>query len=53
MPGKKRGAHAASIDLRDFREFLQKLDGLLFDLMCEIKDKEGSALKALDMIKKK
>jgi UV DNA damage endonuclease len=46
-PGKTRGSHAASIDLRWFRRFLSETSPLDFDVMLEIKDKEKSALKAV------
>jgi UV DNA damage endonuclease len=51
--GKKRGAHAKHIDIRLFKKFLRETRGLDFDIMLEIKDKEKSALEALDCIKKK
>lgn len=47
---KKRGSHAASISSRDFRRFLTVTDGLDFDIMLEIKDKERSAQKALEIL---
>ncbi len=46
-PGKSRGSHAASIDIRQFRRFLSETSPLDFDIMLEIKDKERSALKAV------
>lgn len=49
--GKKKGTHARSIDIDDFRHFLRKTKGFDFDIMCEIKDKEKSALKAADIIR--
>jgi hypothetical protein len=33
--------------MRDFRAFFKATSGVDFDIMCEIKDKEKSALKAL------
>jgi len=42
----KAGVHAWSIDLGQFRSFLNRTRGLNFDVMLEIKDKEKSALKA-------
>jgi UV DNA damage endonuclease len=46
-PGKIRGSHAASIDIREFRRFLSETRPLDFDVMLEIKDKEKSALRAV------
>jgi UV DNA damage endonuclease len=48
--GQRRGKHAESIDLRHFRRFLRDTEGLDFDIMLEIKDKERSALKALRVL---
>ncbi len=48
--GGKRGSHAESIDPAHFRSFLDDTSNYDFDLMLEIKDKERSALKALDII---
>jgi UV DNA damage endonuclease len=45
--GKRAGAHAETIDERDFRSFLQISMPYDFDIMLEIKDKEKSALSAL------
>jgi len=45
------GKHCESIDLRHFKEFLKETEGLDFDLMLEIKDKEKSAEKALKVLK--
>lgn len=51
-PGARDGAHAKSIDLENFRRFLQlaRTVGVEMDVMLEIKDKEKSALKALKTI---
>jgi len=51
QPGKKTGSHAEHIDLAKFRRFLEDATGLDFDVMLEIKDKEGSALQAVKLIK--
>ena len=48
--GKRKGAHAQSIDIIDFKRFLKVTDGIDIDIMLEIKDKEKSALKALKAI---
>jgi UV DNA damage endonuclease len=50
--GERTGKHAESIDMISFEEFLKENGGLQFDCMFEIKDKEISALKALEMAKK-
>lgn len=46
----KSGSHAESIDPEHFRTFLKDTSNYDFDLMLEIKDKEKSALKALEII---
>jgi UV DNA damage endonuclease len=48
-PAKGPGAHAATIDLEDFAAVLGVLDGRDVDVMLEIKDKEKSALAAMDL----
>jgi len=50
-PTKRTGAHAATADLADFALFLSALPGCDFDIMCEIKDKEKSALRIASVIK--
>lgn len=45
--GARKGCHAESLDENDFRKFIASSEGLVFDVMLEIKDKEPSALKAL------
>lgn len=45
--GERRGVHAESIELRNFKRFLLETGPLDFDMMLEIKDKERSALKAI------
>lgn len=47
---KRPGAHAQSIDMRNFSQFLKETEGLDFDIMLEIKDKEKSAMKAIKAI---
>jgi UV DNA damage endonuclease len=48
-PGKRTGAHAEHIVPEDFRQFLHETRRADFDIMLEIKDKEKSALAALDI----
>jgi UV DNA damage endonuclease len=52
QPGHRIGTHAKSIDLELFQEFLNQTEGLDFDIMLEIKDKEKSGLKALEVLEK-
>ncbi|HOW28587.1 MAG TPA: UV DNA damage repair endonuclease UvsE [Elusimicrobiota bacterium] len=52
QPGARRGKHAESIDIDDFKEFLRASRGWDGDIMLEIKDKEQSALKAVELIRK-
>jgi len=51
LPGHRQGAHAKSIDVQLFQDFLNQTKGLDFDIMLEIKDKEKSGLKALKVLK--
>ena len=46
--GRKPGVHTNSIDLAHFVAFLEDTRPFDFDVMLEIKDKERSAMKALD-----
>ncbi|MFH1646000.1 MAG: UV DNA damage repair endonuclease UvsE, partial [Candidatus Omnitrophota bacterium] len=52
-PGASRGSHAESIDINDFMSFIQQTEAYDFDIMLEIKDKENSAKKAVEIIEKK
>jgi UV DNA damage endonuclease len=45
--GKRPGAHAEHIGIKDFKRFLKETYPLDLDIMLEIKDKETSALAAL------
>ena len=47
--GERKGRHAESIDPKAFRKFLVETNPFDFDLMLEIKDKERSALKAIEI----
>lgn len=48
-PNKRMGAHAEHIVPEEFRQFLNETRMADFDIMLEIKDKEKSALLALDI----
>jgi UV DNA damage endonuclease len=48
--GERKGRHAESIDPKAFEEFLEETKPFDFDLMLEIKDKESSALKAIEIV---
>jgi UV DNA damage endonuclease len=47
----RKGSHAESIDLKRFRGFLEETRPHDFDIMLEIKDKEKSALKAVELVR--
>ncbi len=47
--GERKGRHAQSIDPDAFKKFLEQTRPFDFDLMLEIKDKEKSALKAIEI----
>ncbi|MDD3626955.1 MAG: UV DNA damage repair endonuclease UvsE, partial [bacterium] len=49
-PGERTGKHAETIDIKDFKKFLNQSVGFDFDIMLEIKDKEKSATKAIKNI---
>jgi len=51
QPGHRKGAHAKTINVPLFKEFLEQTKELDFDLMLEIKDKEKSAIKALEVVR--
>lgn len=50
-PDRKIGSHADTIDIKDFKRFLIESLPFDFDIMLEIKDKENSALKAIEIAK--
>ena len=50
-PGQKAGTHAQSIDANKFRKFIEDTEGLDFDIMFEIKDKEMSTSIAHQIIR--
>lgn len=47
---ERKGKHAERIDGISFKKFLRETEGLDFDIMLEIKDKEKSALTALKIL---
>ncbi len=49
-PGERTGKHIERIDIHHFQHFLSELSHTDFDLMLEIKDKEKSALQALQVL---
>ena len=49
--GARKGTHAESLDTRAFTKFINETEGLDFDLMLEIKDKEKSAVAAAAKLK--
>lgn len=49
--GLPRGKHASTLKPGQFREFLKIGDNFDFDVMFEIKDKEKSAIKALNILR--
>jgi UV DNA damage endonuclease len=46
---ERKGKHVETINLEHFRKFLEETKPLDFDIMLEIKDKEKSALKAVEV----
>ena len=53
QPGERKGKHAESMDAEHFKHFIAETKAFDFDIMLEIKDKEQSALKAVDVLKAK
>ncbi len=51
LPGGRFGSHAHTLDEAHFRHFLAESAPHDFDLMLEVKDKERSALCALEVIR--
>ncbi len=47
--GERKGKHTQSIEEQLFHDFLVQTEGIDLDVMLEIKDKEASALKALEI----
>ena len=48
----RRGKHTLTIDPMSFEKFLKETESLDFDIMLEIKDKEKSALKAWEIMRR-
>jgi len=46
-----RTSHIDSIDITNFQQFIAETGQYDFDIMLEIKDKETSAIKAVDLVK--
>jgi UV DNA damage endonuclease len=51
-PAGKPGRHVQSINMKLFENFINETTGFNFDIMLEIKDKEASAVKASNFLKK-
>ncbi|MCS7109611.1 MAG: UV DNA damage repair endonuclease UvsE [Candidatus Micrarchaeota archaeon] len=49
--GKRKGSHSEHINIKHFKNYIKETKGLDFDIMLEIKDKEKSALKAIEILK--
>lgn len=49
--GQRVGRHADSISIKEFKKFIEQTEGLDYDIMLEIKDKDNSAIKALPFIR--
>ena len=51
-PNFRPGSHAEKINIKDFQNFLKVTYPSDIDIMLEIKDKENSAIKAIELAKK-
>lgn len=47
----RQGSHSNSIDLTDFKQYLQQIQKYDFDIMLDFKDKQVSALQAIELVK--
>lgn len=52
LRGERRGSHAKTIDMADFKDYIKMTKKTDFDIMLEIKDKEKSAIKAIRFLNK-
>lgn len=50
QPNERKGKHASTIDMEHFNRFFSVVSKFDFDLMLEIKDKEKSALRVIEML---
>jgi UV DNA damage endonuclease len=50
-PDARRCSHVQNIDLKNFKDYIKHTREMDFDIMLEIKDKEKSALRALEVLK--
>jgi len=50
-PGRMTGKHSPGINMDHFRKFIEASGVMDFDIMLELKDRESSALKAVDVLK--
>jgi UV DNA damage endonuclease len=50
--GKRPGAHADTVDLDAFAAFAEEVGDLPLDCVLEVKDKEQSVLRALDLLRR-
>ena len=48
--GERKGKHIQSINISDFKNTINQVKEIDFDVMLEIKDKEKSAIKALNLL---
>ncbi len=51
-PGKQKGSHSDSIKIREFLQFKDSLNGIEPDVMLEVKDKNLSAIKCNNAIRR-
>jgi UV DNA damage endonuclease len=51
QPNMRKGKHAETVDLNDFEKFIDLTKQHDFDIMLEIKDKEKSVLKVIEIVK--
>ena len=50
-PNAQPGKHATSINISHFKDFIHEIEGFNVDIMLEIRDKEQSALKAVNWLR--